>query len=99
LTRAENCRRGRQEAQDRLGRRATTFDYQSARRVHAEYPHLPLDLIEDKVITWLETFAPETYSSEQLDELDRLTEQWVDDHERHQDEARSEKLRRRTPHS
>lgn len=25
-------------------------------------------------------FAPESYSRQQLDELDRLTEEWIDDH-------------------
>jgi hypothetical protein len=25
-------------------------------------------------------FAPESYSQEQLDELDRLTEEWIDEH-------------------
>lgn len=27
-------------------------------------------------------FAPETYSQDKLDELDHLTEKWVDDYER-----------------
>jgi hypothetical protein len=56
---------------------------QSAKRIHADHPDLPLDLLESKVLSWLQMeFAPETYSEEQLDELDRLTEKWVDDHER-----------------
>jgi hypothetical protein len=56
---------------------------QSAERIHADHPDLPLDLIESKVVSWLEMeFAPETYSQEQLDELDQLTEKWVDAHER-----------------
>lgn len=67
---------------------------QSAQRIHAEYPQLPLDLIEQKVISWLEMeFAPETYSQEQLDELDQLTEKWVNAHQ-----AAAEK-RQRTPDS
>ena len=34
------------------------------------------------MIGWLEMeFAPETFSEEQLDELDRLTEQWVNNHQ------------------
>jgi hypothetical protein len=54
---------------------------QSVQRIHADYPEFPLDLIEYKVIAWLEMeFAPESYSQEQLDELDRLTEQWIDEH-------------------
>jgi hypothetical protein len=56
---------------------------QSAERIHADHPDLPLDLIESKVVSWLEMeFAPETYSQDQLDELDQLTEKWVDAHER-----------------
>jgi hypothetical protein len=56
---------------------------QSAERIHADHPDLSLDLIESKVVSWLQMeFAPETYSQDQLDELDRLTEKWVDDYER-----------------
>ena len=56
---------------------------ESATRIHADHPDLPLDLLESKVISWLQMeFSPETYSEEQLEELDRLTEKWVDDHER-----------------
>ena len=54
---------------------------ESVQRIHADYPQLPLDLIETQLIGWLEMeFAPESYSQEQLDELDRLTEEWIDDH-------------------
>ena len=67
---------------------------QSARRIHAAHPDLSLQQIEDSVIGWLEMeFAPETYSEAQLDELDRLTEKWVDNHHA----ARAK--RRRTPDS
>jgi hypothetical protein len=56
---------------------------ESVQRIHQRYPEFPLDLIEDTVIVWLEgEFAPESYSPEQLDELDRLTEAWIDDHDR-----------------
>jgi hypothetical protein len=55
---------------------------QSAERIHADHPDLSLDLIESKVVSWLQMeFAPETYSQDPLDELDRLTEKWVDDYE------------------
>jgi len=54
---------------------------ESVQRLCAEYPEYPVGLIEGRLITWLESvFAPESYSQEQLDELDRLTEAWVDDH-------------------
>jgi hypothetical protein len=55
---------------------------QSAQRIHAAHTALPLDLIESKVVSWLDMcFAPETYSEKQLDELDRLTEKWIQDHQ------------------
>jgi hypothetical protein len=55
----------------------------SAQRIHDEHTDFPIDLIETHVICWLEMeFAPPTYTPEQLDELDRLTEAWVEDHER-----------------
>jgi hypothetical protein len=67
---------------------------QSAQRIHAAHPELLLDLIESKVVSWLDMcFAPETYSEQQLDELDRLTEKWIEDHQ-----ATVEK-RSRTPDS
>ena len=54
-----------------------------AQRIHADCPDFPLELIEAHVIGWLEMeFAPSTYSEKQLDGLDRLTEKWIDDHER-----------------
>src|SRR5450631_3382872 len=52
----------------------------SAQRIHVEYPDFPMDLIVTHVISWLEMeFAPSTYTPEQLDEL---TEAWIEDHER-----------------
>jgi hypothetical protein len=56
---------------------------ESVQRIHQMYPEFPLDLIETKVIVWLEgVSAPESYSREQMDELDRLTAAWIDDHDR-----------------
>jgi hypothetical protein len=47
-------------------------------RIHAAHPDITRELIEGHVIGWLEMeFAPSTYSEEQLDELDRLTEEWI----------------------
>jgi len=49
----------------------------------ADYPDFALDLIEDHLIGWLEMgFALPSHSEEQLDELDQLTEKWVEDHRR-----------------
>jgi len=69
----------------------------SAQRIQAEHPSYPLDLIEERVIEWLEgEFAPPTYTRDQLDELDRLTELWVEHHRR---KAEAAKKRPRTHHS
>ena len=70
---------------------------ESVQRIHAGCPDFPLDLIETHLIGWLEMeFAPPTSSQEQLDELDRLTENWIEDHERRAEAARK---RGRTRHS
>ena len=54
---------------------------ESVQRIHAQCLEYPVDMIESCLISWLEgEFAPESYSQEQLDELDQLTEKWVDDH-------------------
>lgn len=61
----------------------------SVQRIHAACPDFPPELIEEHLIGWLEMeFAPATYSQQQLDELDRLTEKWIDDHERQAENAR-----------
>jgi hypothetical protein len=70
---------------------------ESVQRIHAACPDFPLELIETHLIGWLEMeFAPPTSSQEQLDELDRLTENWIEDHERRTEAARK---RGRTRHS
>ena len=70
---------------------------ESVQRIHAACPDFPLDLIETHLIGWLEMeFAPPTSSQEQLDELDRLTENWIEDHERRAEAAQK---RGRTRHS
>ena len=54
---------------------------ESVQRIHQEYPEYPVDLIEARVVSWLEMeFTPEVWTQDQMDELDRLTEEWVDDH-------------------
>ena len=56
---------------------------ESAKRIHAQYPDFALDLIEGDLIGWLEMgFAPPSCSRDQLDELDQLTEKWVEDRQR-----------------
>jgi hypothetical protein len=62
---------------------------ESVQRIHADHPNFSLELIEVHLIGWLEMeFAPSNYSQKQLDELDRLTEKWIDDHERQAEAAR-----------
>jgi len=54
---------------------------ESVQRIRGDYPDFPVELIETHLIAWLEMeFAPKSYSREQLDELDRLTEKWVNAH-------------------
>jgi hypothetical protein len=53
---------------------------QSAKRIKAAHPDLAFDVIRDKVISWLELgFSPEDRSQEELDELDRLLDEWLEE--------------------
>jgi hypothetical protein len=63
---------------------AKTLDIQqSVRCIHEDHPHLPESLIEDKVIAWLELeYAPANYSSEQMEELERHIDRWINKHHR-----------------
>ena len=55
---------------------------ESVRRLHEQCPDYPVDLIDDSLIAWLEgEFVPKNYSQEQMDELDRLTGEWIEDYE------------------
>jgi hypothetical protein len=57
---------------------------ESVQRIHRDYPEFPVEMIETRLISWLEMeFTPETYSQEQIDELDQLTEKWIDDYYGH----------------
>ena len=55
---------------------------QSVERIHAKHPGVPRYLIETHVLGRLENCAPESCSEHQLEELDRIIEPWLDDHER-----------------
>ena len=61
---------------------------QSAERIHAWHWDTRYDQIEIHVVGWLESFAPESYSERQLEELDRLTDPWLDDYQRKSQAAR-----------
>ena len=69
---------------------------ETEQRIHASNPDLAPELIESHVLEWLEGFAPESYSERQLEELDRLTDKWVDDRER---KSEAESKQPRTRHS
>mgnify|MGYP003481432147 CR=1 FL=1 len=68
---------------------------QSIRRAQKEYPNFPRDEIEEFLLDWIDSYDPENYSPAQLDELDRLTEQWAADHLR----KKESKKQKRTRHS
>jgi hypothetical protein len=58
---------------------------ETLQRIHADHPQFPIEQIEDRLVSWLEMgYAPEHYSQQQLEELDHLTEQWIEDHYRTQ---------------
>lgn len=54
---------------------------QSVRRIQKDHPHFACERIGEFLISWIEQNAPEDYTEEQLEELDRLTEPWVDQYE------------------
>ena len=56
---------------------------ESVKKILTDYPDFPRELIESRLISWLDAeYAPASHSPEQLDELDRLTERWINDHSR-----------------
>lgn len=56
---------------------------ESVDRIHADHPDLQRELIDTHLVGWLEMgLSPDHYSEAQLNELDRITEKWVDAHER-----------------
>jgi hypothetical protein len=56
---------------------------ESVQNIHTDYPEFPHELIESRLISWLDMeYAPPSYTAKQFDELDRLTERWINDHAR-----------------
>jgi hypothetical protein len=54
---------------------------QSIAHIQKQYHGFRRDWIEEYLIDWIDMdYAPEHYSRAQLDELDRLTAQWIADH-------------------
>jgi hypothetical protein len=63
---------------------------------HKKYPAFSYDSIDDFLTDWLLSgYDPENYSQAQLEELDKLTQGWVDDHRRPLRKATTNKLRTR----
>ena len=61
----------------------------TVRRIGKDHPKLGRDLIEDKVISWLEMeYVPKDRTPEQMDEFEELIDRWL---ERHQHGARRAK--------
>jgi hypothetical protein len=52
---------------------------ESVGRILVQLPDLGAEDVEDFLISFIENYAPEEYSEEQLDELDRLAEEWLDE--------------------
>ena len=53
---------------------------QSARRINQQYPDFPKDKIKEFLIYWIQHgYEPKGYSESQMDELERLTQQWAED--------------------
>ena len=51
----------------------------TARRIYKDHAELGIELIEDKVISWLEMgYAPENYSEQQLDDLEQHVDRWLE---------------------
>lgn len=62
---------------------------QSVRHIRKQYPRFPARTIADALISWVEQgYVPKDHSPQELAELDRLTEQWVDDYERQRENRR-----------
>ena len=55
---------------------ALSFD-QSVERIQKLYPDFPRESIVLHLTAWIENYAPESYTQEQLEELDALTEEWL----------------------
>jgi hypothetical protein len=55
----------------------------SVKRIHEQHPTFPTDLIENNVIDWLvQVMPPDIDTEQQIDELNRLKQKWLDTYER-----------------
>ena len=61
------------------------------RRIYKDHPELGRELIEDKVISWLEMgYVPANYSQQQLDDLEQLVDRWIECHQRQARRAKTD---------
>ena len=63
----------------------TALDIQACiERIRSAFPNFPPPLIETHLLAWLESgFVPESYSPEQLQQLDGQIERWLKHYHRH----------------
>jgi len=53
----------------------------TAQRIFRDHAELGLELIEGKVLSWLEMgYDPEKFSQPQLDDIEKLVDRWLKDH-------------------
>lgn len=60
------------------GAKRLSFE-QSVRRILKKHPGFPQERVEGFLITWIENYAPDEYTEEQLADLDRLSDAWVEE--------------------
>lgn len=62
----------------------------TVRRIDKEYPELGRDMIESKIISWLEmVYVPTDLTPEQMDEFEELIDRWLERHESRASRGRS----------
>jgi hypothetical protein len=55
-----------------------SFD-ESVQRICKQHADFEREDVRDFLLSWLENYAPEGYTVEQMDELDRLANAWAED--------------------
>lgn len=50
-----------------------------AKHLHDKQPNFSLEDVKDFLVSWIDNYAPEGMTQEQLDELDRVLEEWADE--------------------
>jgi hypothetical protein len=55
-----------------------SFD-ESVQRICKQHADFEREDVRDFLLSWLENYAPDGYTAEQMDELDRLANAWAED--------------------